>query len=86
MQGTESALGFLKILMESQKIEMSVWQHGCLSCYLDVLVDFGQIFVLFVGNFIVYSEYYLFIVNATSWHVFVEDQKEVIFIGVVAKH
>ena len=71
--------------MESQKIEMSVWQHGCLSCCLDVLVDFGQIFlVLFVGNF--NSEYYLFIMNATSWHVFVEDQKGVMFIGVVAKH
>ena len=37
----------------------------CLSCRLDVLVNFGQIFALFFGTFIVDFEYYLFIVNAT---------------------
>ena len=72
--------------MERQKIEMSVLQQGCLSCRLHILVDFGQIFALFLGNFIVGSEYYLFTVNATLWHVFVEDQKRVLFMGVVAKH
>ena len=66
--------------------QMSVWQKGCLSCRLDVLVDFEQIFALFLGNFIVGSEYYLFIVNANLWHLYVEDQKGVIFMGAVAKH
>ena len=37
----------------------------CLSYRLDVLVNFGQIFALFLGTFIVDFEYYLFIVNAT---------------------
>ena len=36
----------------------------CLSCHLDILVNFGQIFALFVGSFITDFEYYLFIVNA----------------------
>ena len=57
-----------------------------LSCGLDVLVNFGQIFALFLGTFIVDFEYYLFIVNATLWHIFVENQKGVIFMGIVAKH
>ena len=58
----------------------------CLSCRLDVLVNFGQIFALFLGTFIVDFEYYLFIVSATLWHIFVENQKGVIFMTVVAKH
>ena len=35
-------------------------------------------------TFIVDFEYYLFIVNATLWNVFVENQKGVIFMRVVA--
>ena len=57
------------------------------------LVNFGQIFALFLGTFIVDFEYcfvdfeyYLFIVNATLRHNFVENRKGVIFMGVVAKH
>ena len=37
----------------------------CLSCRLDVLVNFGQTFAHFLGAFIVDFEYYLFIVNYT---------------------
>ena len=58
----------------------------CLSCRLDVLVNFVQIFARFVGTFTVDFEYYLFIVDALLWHIFVENQKGVIFMGVVAKH
>ena len=58
----------------------------CLSCCLNVLVNFGQIFALFLSTFIVDFEYYLFIVNAALWHIFVENQKGFIFMGVVAKH
>ena len=36
-----------------------------LSCRLDVLVNFLQIFALFLDTFIVDFEYYLLIVNAT---------------------
>ena len=57
------------------------------------LVKCGQIFAFFLGTFIVDFEYcfvdfeyYLFIVNATLRHNFVESQKGVIFMGVVAKH
>ena len=46
----------------------------CLSCRLDVLVNFGQIFALF---------WYFF---ASLRHIFAENQKGVIFMGVVAKH
>ena len=56
------------------------------SCRLDNLVNFGQIFALFLGTFIVDFEYYMFIVNATLWHIFVRNQKGVIFMGVVAKY
>ena len=58
----------------------------CLSCHLDVLVNFGQIFALFLGTFIFDFEYYLFIVNATLLNIFVEDQKGVIFMRVVANY
>ena len=63
------------------------------SCGLDVLVNFGQIIalIIFPGTFIVDFEFvclhlYLFIVNISLWHIFVENQKGVIFTGVVAKH
>ena len=59
-------------------------QQG-LSSRLDVSVNFKQIFALFLGTFIVDFEYYLFIVNAILWHIFMENQKGVIFMGVVAK-
>ena len=58
----------------------------CLSCHLDVLVNFGHIFAIFLGTFIVDFQYYLFIVNATLWHIFVENQNGIIFTGVVLKH
>ena len=35
----------------------------CLSCHFEVLVNFGQVFVLFLGAFIFDFEYSLFIVN-----------------------
>ena len=57
-----------------------------LSCRLDVLVNFGQIFALFLGTFIVDFEYYLFIVSVTFWHIFAENQKGVILMGGAAKH
>ena len=49
------------------------------------MVNFGQILALFLGIFIVDFEYYLFIVDAAS-HIFVENQRGVIFTRVVAKH
>ena len=59
-------------------------RQQCLSCRLDILVNFRQIFVLFLGTFIVDFEYYLFIVNFALWHIFEENKKGVIFMGVVA--
>ena len=50
------------------------------------LFNFGQIFALFLGTFIVDFEYYSFIVNATLQHIFVENKKGVILMRVVAKH
>ena len=35
----------------------------CLSCRFDILVNFGQVFALFFGAFIVDFEYTLFMVN-----------------------
>ena len=58
----------------------------CLPCRFYVLVNFGEVFALFLGTFIVDFEYYLFIVNATSGHIFVENQNGIIFMGVAAKH
>ena len=58
----------------------------CLSYRLNVLVNFRQIFALFLGTFIVDFEYDLFIVNATLSHIFEENQKEIIFMERVAKH
>ena len=54
----------------------------CLPCYLEVLINFGQIFTFFLGDFIVDFEYYLFFVNATLQHIFVEIQTWVMFVGV----
>ena len=42
-----------------------------LSCRLDVLVNFGQIFAPFFGTFIVGYQYWLFIANATLSRIFV---------------
>ena len=63
--------------------QMSVWQ---LSHRSDVLVNFGQIFALCLGTFIVDFEYYLFTVSAALRHISVENQKCFIFMGIVAKH
>ena len=41
----------------------------CVSCRLDVLVNFGQISDLFLGAFIVDFEYYLFIVNVIKCYL-----------------
>ena len=60
-----------------------------LSCYFDVLVNFEQVFALFLGTFIADFEYSLFIVNvinATLWHIFAKHQIGVIFLGVVPRH
>ena len=61
-------------------------QQQFMSCRLDVLVNFGQIFALFLGTFVVDFEYHLFIVNATLRHIFVQNKKGVIFMRIVAKH
>ena len=64
-------------------------QQQCLSCRFDVLVNFGQVFSQFLGDFIVYFEYSLFIVNvinAILCHIFVEHQIGVMSMGLVAKH
>ena len=61
-------------------------QQQFLSCRLDVLVNFGQIFALLLGTFVVDFEYYLFIVNATLRRIFVQNKKGVIFMRIVAKH
>ena len=53
----------------------------CLSYRLNVLVNFRQIFALFLGTFIVDFEYDLFIVNATLSHIFEENQKQIIIYG-----
>ena len=61
----------------------------CLSCRLEVLVKFGEVFALFLGAFIVDFEYSLFIgmpLNAILWHIFVEHQIGVIFMEIIAKH
>ena len=63
----------------SDTTTMSLMSFGC-------LVNFGQIFALFLGTFIVDFECYFFIVNATLRHIFVENKKGVILMRVVAKH
>ena len=57
--------------------------------HFDVLVNFGQVFALFLSTFIADFEYFLFIVNVTFtilWHIFAEHQIGVMFMGVVPKH
>ena len=70
--------------------QMSVWQQGYQNNIRHIVWMFwltsGRSLHLFPGTFIVDFEYYLFIVNATWWHVFVENQKGVMFMGVFAKH
>ena len=44
-------------------------QQQSLSCGLDVFVNFGQKFALFLGAFIVDLEYYLFIVNVIKCYL-----------------
>ena len=61
----------------------------CLSCRFEVLVNFGEVFALFLGAFIVDFEYSLFIgmsLNAILWYIFVEHQIGVIFMEIIAKH
>ena len=41
----------------------------CLSCRFEVLVNFGQVFSLFLGAFIVYFEYSLFIANVIKYYL-----------------
>ena len=41
----------------------------CLSCRFWVLVNFGEVFALFLCAFIVYSEYSLFIVNGIKCYI-----------------
>ena len=60
----------------------------CLSCGFD-LVNFGEIFALFLRAFIVNFKYSLLIVNAIKCYFMaylVEHQIGVIFMRVVAKH
>ena len=62
----------------------------CLSCRFEVFVNFGKVFRLFLGAFIVDFEYSVFIVNDFKcyriWHIFIEHQVDVILMGVFAKH
>ena len=69
--------------------QMSVWQQG----YHNNICHVAWMFWLtlgrslpFFGAFIVDYECYLFIVNANLRYIFVERQKGVIFMGVVAKN
>ena len=83
-----SSPNILKYLMEWQLCtQTSVWQQGYHSnvCHfiwmfwltLDRSLHFFLVLVLFTLT--------LFIVNVSLWHIFVENQKGIIFIGVVAK-
>ena len=63
----------------------------CISCRFQVLVNFGQVFALFLGAFIV--DLLLFIIcllrmslTATSEYTFVQHEVGVIFMRVNAKH
>ena len=81
-------LAFLNI-NETSTLHTNVYleteiQQQCLSGCLDVLVNFGQIFALVLSTFNVEFQYYSFIVNATLWHILVNIQKMVIFMGVIA--
>ena len=53
-----------------------------MSCRLEILVNFGQVFALFFGAFIVDFEYSMSL-NATLWHIFGEHQVDVMFVGVI---
>ena len=55
----------------------------CLSCRFEVLVNFWQVFALFLGAFIVDFGFSLFIVNVIKRY---RNYINVIFIEVVAKH
>ena len=53
---------------------VQIWQQGylpqqCLSCGLEGLVKFGQVFALFLGAFIADFEYSLFIVNVIKCYL-----------------
>ena len=61
----------------------------CLSYCFVVMVNFGQVFALFLVVFLVDLEYSLFIVNVIKCYymaIFVEHQIGVIFMGVSEKH
>ena len=69
--------------------QMSVWQQGYPNNVCHAVRMFWLILcrsLHFYATLIVDFEYYLFIVNATLGHIFTENQKGVIFMGVVAKH
>ena len=68
--------------------QMSVRQQGYQNNACHVVwmfwLTFCRSLVLFLGSFIADFEYYLFIVNTTN--IFVENQKGITFMGVIAKH
>ena len=53
-----------------------------MSCRLEILVNFGQVFALFFRAFIVDFEYSMSL-NVTLWHIFGEHQVDVMFVGVI---
>ena len=62
----------------------------CLSYLLKILANFGEVFELFLGAFVVDFEYSFFLVNIikgfTLWHILVEHQIGAIFMEVVVKY
>ena len=66
-----------------------MYKFGKTSCCFEVLVNFEEVFALFLGAFIVDFEYSLFMVNVIKCYLMAYlcgTPKGTIFMGVVAKH
>ena len=67
---------------------VQIWQQG----YTTMRFGYsGQVSALLLGAFIVHFKWIFFVycechLNASLWHIFVEHQTGVIFMGAVAKH
>ena len=58
----------------------------CASCHFEILVNFGQVFALFLGAFIYALNILcllLMLLNATLRHIFVKHQIDVIFRAII---
>ena len=66
-----------------------MYKFGKTSCCFEVLVNFEEVFALFLGAFIVDFEYSFFMVNVIKCYLMAYlsgTPKGTIFMGVVAKH